>query len=145
MLTGLEIFAGVLLLLYSIYFFKIIKGDPQEFEFELMKSLAEWMINRGPASRWQLWMLYFLSILLEAVYFSLIFLLMGNMFIRVFSIFFASFEVFHLFLVGANLNRFFRGKIPLKHIFSWPVERSSAVLFFTNTMLILVNMFFFPL
>ncbi|HWP95962.1 MAG TPA: hypothetical protein VN426_03860 [Syntrophomonadaceae bacterium] len=145
MLICLEVSAGLLLILYSIYFFKILKGDPLDFEIELMKSLAEWMINRGPASRWQLWMLYFLSILLEAGYFFLVFSLMNNMFIRMFSMFFAGFEVFHLFLVGANLNRFFRGKIPLKHIFSWPVERCSAVLFFTNTMLVLVNVFFYPL
>lgn len=145
MLTGLAVYAGLLIILYSVYFFKILQGDAQGFEFELMKTLAEWMINRGPASRWQLWLLYILSILLEGFYFFLVFYLLGNPVIKIFSIFFASFEALHLLLVGSNLSRFFRGKIPLKNIFSWPVERSSAGLFFTHGLLVLINIFFYPL
>lgn len=140
---GLAIFAGILFILYFFYFFHIIRGEPQGFELELIKTLAEWMINRGKASRWQLWLLYLASALLEGLYFALVFALMANPVIRSFSIFFVSFEAMHLALVGINLARFFGGRIPLKKLFTWPVERTSAVLFFTHSMLVLINIFFF--
>lgn len=142
MSIGLAVLAGLLLLLYSIYFYHIMKGHPQGFELELIRALAEWMINRGPASRWQLWMLYLCSLILEVFYFSLVFYLLNNAVIKMFTIFLVSFEVLHLGLVGVNLSRFFGGSIPLKNFLNWPMERSSAVLFFTHTLLVVINIIY---
>lgn len=142
MSIGLAILAGLFLLLYSVYFYHIIRGQPQGFELELIKALAEWMINRGPASRWQLWMLYLLSLILEIVYFSMVFYLLNNAVIKMVSIFFVSFEVLHLGLVGVNISRFFAGHMPLKKLLNWPIERTSAVLFFTHALLVFMNIFY---
>lgn len=139
---GLAVFAGLLLLLYSFYFYHIIKGQPQGFELELMKALAEWMINRGPASRWQLWMLYLFSLILEIFYFSMVFYLLNNAVIKGFTIFLATYEALHLGLVGVNLSRFFGGSMPLKKLLNWPIERTSAVFFFTHTLLVIINILY---
>lgn len=139
---GLAAFAGLLLLLYSVYFYHIMKGRPQEFEIELVRALAEWMINRGPASRSQLWMFYVLSLILEIIYFSLVFYLLNNAVIKLFTIFLASFEALHLGMVGINLSRFFGGSMPLKNLLNWPIERTSAVLFFTHTLLVVINIIY---
>lgn len=139
---GLALFAGLLLVLYSVYFYQIMKGNPQGFELELIKALAEWMINRGPAIRWQLWMFYLLSLVLEIVYFSMVFYLLNNAVIKMFTIFLASFEALHLGLVGLNLSRFFGGSMPLKKLLNWPIERTSAVFFFTHTLLVIINIIY---
>ncbi|MEN6392066.1 MAG: hypothetical protein ABFD04_16745 [Syntrophomonas sp.] len=139
---GLALLAGLLLLLYSIYFYHIMKGHPQGFELELIKALAEWMINRGPASRWQLWMLYLLSLALEIFYFCMVFYLLNNSVIKMFTIFLASFEALHLGMVGVNLSRFFGGSMPLKKLLNWPIERTSAILFFTHTLLVIINIIY---
>lgn len=142
MIIGLALFAGLFLLLYSVYFYHIMKGHPQGFELELIKALAEWMINRGPASRWQLWMLYLLSLVLEIIYFCMVFYLLNNVVIKMFTIFLASFEALHLGLVGINLSRFFGGAMPIKKLLNWPIERTSAVLFFTHTLLVIINIIY---
>lgn len=139
---ALGLLAGSLFLLYSLYFIRIIKGKPQSFEMELLRSLAQWMVQRGPHSKSQLWLMYMLSILVELIYFILVFLLIGNPFMQFFTALMAGVESYHLLWMALSLRQFFAGKTRISQIFNWRMERISAMLFFTHSMLVLVILLF---
>jgi len=141
MTMALGIFAGLLLLLYSIYFIRIIKGKPQAFEIELLKSLAYWMVQKGRASKVQLWLMYLLSLIIELSYFILVFSLIANPFMQIFTAMLAGVESYHLLLVGISFKRFFASKTMITQLFNWRMERMSAVLFFTHSLLVLITLF----
>lgn len=133
----LVIMAVIILLCYSIYFVKIIQGSARGLELEVLKTLAEWIIRQGVSSKTYIWIMFFLTLLVEIVYFFLTFYLILNPVIRVLTILFIAFEVFHLAATATNLNRFFTGRYLLRQVFNWRIERTSAVLFFTHALLVL--------
>lgn len=139
----LGVFAGIIFLLYAVYFLQIVKGKPEEFELEIMKTLAAWMVARGSAAKGQLWLMVLLSLILEVIYFILVFSIIQNNFMVWFTALFAAFEIIHLILISVGLTRFFQGKLKLKDIFKWKAERFSAILFYTHSMLVLVTLLFF--
>lgn len=143
MVIALATIAGSILLVYSLYFGKIINGSPQIFELELLKALADWMINRGTASKKQLWVMFLLTAAFETGYFLLVFILIKNIVIQYLSCFVIGSEIFHLVVASINFRRFFRGKIVLKDVFNWYIERISAVLLFTHALLVLAVLIFF--
>ncbi|MDD2510059.1 MAG: hypothetical protein PHG94_02890 [Syntrophomonas sp.] len=127
-------------LLYSIYFIKIIKGNPESFELELLNSLANWMIEMGSKSQVRIGLMLIFSLLLEASYFLLVILIVANPVILGFTVLFAAFELVHLLVLGLAFKRFFQGQRVLKEVFNWKMERSSALLFFTYSLLVLFNL-----
>lgn len=136
----LGILAGCILAIYSVYCVRILKGSPQAFEAELLKAFAAWAISRGTAVRGQIrWMLFF-SVVLEAVYFILVFTVISNPAMLIFTAFLVGVEVVHLWLVSSAFYQFFRGKTMLKEIFNWRMERISALLFFTHCFLVLFSL-----
>ncbi len=135
--------AGLIFLLYSFYFYKIIKEVPQAFELELIRSLANWIIATGAPSKAYLWAMFYTSVLLEALYFYLTVTLILNPVIYMLTILFIPLEIFHLIRLGLGLRRFFNGVSLLGQVFSWAIERISAVMFFTHSMLVLVSLMFF--
>lgn len=143
MILLLGVLAGIIFLTYSYYFYKIIVGKPEEFEYELLKSLATWMVSNGAKSKPQLWLLFFLSVILELVYFLLVFATIDQPVLIIITSFFVGVEVIHLLTVGKALSKFFSGKAMLKDIFNWKVERISAMLFFTHSLLVLISLIFF--
>lgn len=143
MTMALGLLAGLLLLLYSIYFVRIIKGKPQAFEIELLKSMAQWMVQRGRASKGQLWLMYVLSVLIELTYFIMVFSLVSNSFMQFFTALLAGVESFHLLSVALSFRRFFASKSMITQLFNWRMERMSAVLFFTHSLLVLITLLFF--
>lgn len=137
--AALGLIAGTLIFLYSFYFIRIIKGEPEGFELELLQALADWMIQKGASSRGQLWLMLLLAFLLELLYFLLVFSVVKNLFLLMFTGFFIAVESYHLISFGYSLGRFFRGDIKLKHLFNWRWERFSAILFFTHSLLVLIH------
>lgn len=137
--VALGLVAGTILCLYSFYFVRIIKGNPEEFELELLQALANWMMQKGTSSRGQLWLMLLLSFLLELLYFLLVFSVVKNLFLLIFTGIFILVESYHLITFGSSLGKFFRGDIKLKYLFNWRLERLSALLFFTHSLLVLVN------
>lgn len=135
--------AGLIFLLYSYYFYKIIKEVPQAFELELVRSLANWIIVTGPPSRAYLWLMFYVSVLLEALYFYLTLTVISNPVIYMLTAMFIPLEVFHLTRLGLGLRRFFKGVSLLSQVFSWSMERISAVLFFTHALLVLASLLIF--
>jgi len=140
---ALGLLAGSLFLLYSIYFMRIIRGKPQSFEMELLKSLAGWMVQRGPGSKGQLWLMYVMSLIIEVIYFVLVLLIIKNPFMQYFTILLAGLESYHLFWLAMSLRRFFAGITRISQIFNWRLERISATLFFTHALLVLISLIFF--
>lgn len=143
MTIALAIIAGTIFLLYSVYFINIIKGDPQSFELEMTKALANWMIFRGEASKGQIWLILLLSVILEAIYFTLVFLSMDNFALFIFTSFFLGVELYHILRVFLNFRLFFQGKLMIKDVFDWRLERASTMLFFTHSILVLISIIFF--
>jgi hypothetical protein len=139
MTVALVVMAGTIAFLYSFYVFKIIKGEPEGFELELLQALANWMVQKGTSSRGQLWLMLLLAFLFELVYFLLVFSVVSNLFLLILAGFFVAVEAYHLTSFAASLGRFFRGDIKLKHLFNWRWERISAVLFFTYSLLLLIH------
>ncbi|HZK43715.1 MAG TPA: hypothetical protein VFC73_05435 [Syntrophomonadaceae bacterium] len=139
----LGVLAGMIFISYSYYFFKTMIGKPEEFEYELLKTLAAWMVEKGSKSRQQLWMLFFLSLILEIFYFALVFINIEQPVLLIITCLFAGFEAFHLFIIGRALNKFFSGAAMLKDIFNWKIERTSALIFFTHSLLVLVCLIFY--
>lgn len=143
MTMALGIIAGLLVLLYSIYFVRIIKGNPQAFEIELLKSLARWMIKKGRSSKGQLWLMFLLTLIMEIIYFTLVIVVISNAFMQFFTAMLAGVEVYHYLSTGLSFKRFFAGKSTITQLFNWRLERTSTVLFFTHTGLVLATPLFF--
>lgn len=133
----LGILAGILFITYSFYAVRIIRGNPEEFELDLLKGFATWMISRGAGARMEFWLMVVVAIMLEITYFILAIITIRNPVMLVFSGFFAGSEFIHLILVSKTFSRFFQGELLLKDIFNWKVERVSAMLFFTHTFLVI--------
>lgn len=138
MTMALGLLAGSLFLLYSIYFIRIIKGKPQSFEMELLKSLASWMVKRGHRSKGQLWLMYLMSLIIELVYFISVLLTIVNPFMQFFTALLVGLESYHLLWMAFSLRQFFAGKTRISQIFNWRMERISAILFFTHALLVLI-------
>jgi hypothetical protein len=138
MSISLGIMAGIIFFTYSLYFSRIIKGSPQEFEMDILKALGGWIIVRGMASRRSLWMLLYVSLIIEILYFGFTLLVIDNLAMQFITGLAVGLEIFHMGYMGRNLSRFFKGKIALKEIFGWRLERISALLFFTHSFLVLV-------
>jgi len=136
----LGILAGCILAIYSVYFIRIIKGSPQEFEAEMLKAFAAWAVSRGAAMRGQIRLMLLSSVVLEAVYFILVFTVISNPAMLIFTAFFVGVEIVHLWMVSSTFYQFFRGKIMIKEIFNWRMERISAVLYFTHCFLVLFSL-----
>lgn len=142
MTMALGVLTGSLFLLYSIYFIRIIKGKPQSFEMELLQSLARWMVHRGPSSKGQLWLMYLMSLFIELLYFILVLLIISNPFMQFFTALLAGLESYHLLWMALSLRHFFAGRTRISQIFNWRLERISATLLFTHTLLVLIIMIF---
>ncbi len=139
MAVTLGIFAGSILFFYSFYFVRIIRGNPESFEGELLQALANWMVQKGSKVRGHLWMMLLLSFSLELLYFVLVFAVIKNMALLIFTGLFVIVEIYHLTSFGLSLVRFFRGDIKLKHLFNWRLERFIALIFYTHSLLVLVS------
>lgn len=130
--------AAIICLVYSIYFVRIIRGAPEDFELELLKVMADWMIGKGASSRNYVWGMFIFTVAFETVYFVMVLNLIDNLAMQFLTGFMVGVEIFHLIAAAFNFNRFFKGKIVLKDIFNWHLERTSAILFFTHSMLVMV-------
>jgi len=139
----LGIMAATIFLLYLAYFIKIIKGNPQNLELELLRSLADWIISKGSPSKIYIWRVFFASLGGEALYFYLTLVLIQNPVMRILTLVFIPLEVYHITRIAVSLNRFFSGKYLLSQIFNWRIERASAAIFFTHSLLVLAILFFF--
>ena len=139
----LVILAGLIFMLYSSYFIRIIKGEPQGFEVEMLQALAEWIITKGAVSKGYIWAMFFLSLLGELIYFFLTLVLIRNPVMTALTVLFIAIESYHLSRIDVILNRFFTGKALLSQIFNWRVERASAILFFTHSFLVVIILIFF--
>lgn len=137
MVIMLGIMAGLIFLLYSVYFIHIIKGDAEHLERQMLKSLADWIIRKKAATRAYIWAMFAGSVLVEAVYFYLTLVWIQNPVMLSLTGLFILFEIYHLLGLGFNLAGFFRGQRLLSQIFNWGLERSSAILFFTHAFLVL--------
>ncbi|MDD2621262.1 MAG: hypothetical protein PHC92_11415, partial [Syntrophomonadaceae bacterium] len=142
MKISLGIYAGVIFALYSIYFAKIIKGKPEEFELDMMKSLANWMIATGVKSQAQIWLMLGSSLILEAAYFYLVLTIISNTFLLYFTWLFIGIEIVHILSLFIAFYLFFHTRLLLKDIFKWRLERTSALLFFTHSLLLIINLIY---
>ncbi len=77
MTVTLAVIAGIIFAVYSVYFVKIISGDPGEFEKELLEALADWTQN-SKGKRAQIWFIFFISLITELFYFLMVFLVINN-------------------------------------------------------------------
>jgi len=132
--------ASSILIVYSSYYIKIIRGCPQEFELELLDALQNWLEERKPG---HLWMLLWASALIEILYFSLVFLVLSNPVILAFTGLIIVIEIWHLVLVLAKFRAFLSGSINCAAIFNWKLERISAMGFFTHSLIVLLTLLFF--
>ncbi|MBO8158121.1 hypothetical protein [Thermosyntropha sp.] len=142
MTSVLVIFAFIIFLGYSFYFYKIIIGKPQEFELSLIKSLGEWILARKVKARTDLWLMLLFSVVFELIYFLLAWTVIKNPLLLFFTAFFAGFELLHILFTAKRFRNFFQGKLPFKSLFLWPVERISALFFFTHSLLVLLSLIF---
>ena len=138
----LGIMAGLFFLVYSYYFWLIMKGQATDFEITIIKSLAGWMIEKGALTKQLLWVLLFFSFILEMTYIVLALLILSNPVITIFTILFAGFDCFHVSVLTLNFIKFFHGQIAIRYIFNWKIERAGAVLLFTHATLVILALLF---
>jgi hypothetical protein len=143
MALALGIMAAVFFLLYSWYFIRIIKGRPQSFELSLMKSLAQWMVQEGPPSKGKMWLMYWISMLIEVLYLGIAWLTVTNPFMHYFTLAVIALESYHLLWLGLSFRRFFAGRSPVSRIFNWGLERMSALTLFSYSLLLVITLAYF--
>lgn len=139
----LGIIAGIILLTYSIYFYKIIIGKPGDFEVSLLEALETWLMEKGSAAQPQMWLLIFISAVIEIIYFAMTFTLLTHPLMRFLTAFMVGEELYHLVIVSIRFKQFFKQQIEVSGIFNWSMERISAVMFFTYSFLVLTSLVIF--
>lgn len=137
----LAVLAFTIIVLYIPYLFTILAGKPQNFENRAVLSLAMMIRETGPRSKLYLENVYLMAVLLEIFYFSLAFLVVRNLALLIITCALVSFETAHLIKGYANLQRFFRGEIPVKDFLLWRYERLSCMFFTLHALLTLVYLF----
>ncbi|MEA1960144.1 MAG: hypothetical protein U9N81_02425 [Bacillota bacterium] len=138
----LGIMAAIIFLMYSSYFIHILKGQPQDFEMEILKALAGWMVQQGSSSKMKMWHMFGLSLLIELIYFLLAFIVLANPFMIYLTVAFVGFEAYHYSSLAVSFKHFFSGQTKISDIFNWKTERLSATLFYTHAMLVLISLLF---
>lgn len=135
----LGLIAAAILIIYSIYFVKIIKGDPREFELDLLNALTNWLQESQTG---MLWMLLWASAFFEMIYFGLVFVILSNPVTLALTAMIIILEIWHLVVIYINLRNFFAGHISSAGIFNWKLERISAMGFFTHSLIVLLTLLF---
>lgn len=133
----LGLMAAVLLTTYSIYFVKIIQGSPQEFELNLLNALQNWLQESRPTT---LWKLLWASVLIEVIYFGLVFITLTNPVTLALTVMIIIIETWHLLVISINIRHFLAGRISSTNIFNWKLERISALGFFTHSLIVLLTL-----
>ncbi len=139
----LGLMAGCLFLIYSVYFARILKGTPQLFEIELLKALADWMVQKGARSKRALWLMLLASVVLEALYFGMTLMVIDNPAMVALTFIMAGMECFHLTNTAVNFRRFFASQSSVSQLINWRLERISATMFFTHSFLVMAILLFF--
>lgn len=135
--------AGIVILLYGIYFLLIIRGIPHKFELELTKTLVIGLKDQEEKPGKKLLALLLASLAIELLYFTLAFILLHNPVMIILTLILAGEELLHLLVLASAVYKYFKGKIGPERIFNWTVERVSAVFFFTHAWLALVSILFY--
>ncbi len=135
--------ALALFLVYSLYFSQIIRGQASQFERDLLKAFAAWMVERGPDVKRLIWLMALLSFVVEVAYFVLVFVVIKNVAMQYITSFFAGLESFHALLTIVNFRNFFGGFTKMGQMFNWKMERISAVFFFTHTLLVIIILIYY--
>jgi len=143
MQTALGFMAVIIILLYSFYFIRIIKGNPQGIELEILRGLADWIIFKGESSKTYIWAMFGGSLLGEVLYFYLTLVHIQNPVMIILTAILIIIEIVHLTRIALGFNRFFSGKYLLSQIFNWRVERASATMFFTHSFLVIIILYLF--
>jgi len=110
---------------------------------ELLKALAQWMVQKGPASKGQIWLMYWFSFLIEILYLGLAFLTLSNPFMQYFTVMVAAMEGYHLLWLAFSFKRFFAGQTLISQLFNWRWERMSAISLFSYSLLLLITLIVF--
>lgn len=135
----LGLVAAVILIIYSIYFAKIIQGNPREFELDLLNALHNWL-QEGHTGL--LWILLWASVVFEMIYFGLVLVTLSNPVTLALTVMVVVLEIWHLVVIYINLRNFFAGHISSAGIFNWKLERISALGFFTHSLIVLLTLLF---
>lgn len=139
----LAVYAGIIMSVYFVYVVKILSGKALPFEMSLLEYFVHWLIANGLDSRWKCWSMLVFSFLIEITYLIMVLWLINNPAILFLTIFLITFEVLHVCNGSLALRGFFKSQRQLKNLFNWRLERSSALFFFTHTLLVLAYLFYF--
>jgi len=139
----LAVYAGTIMLLYSVYVANILIGKASRFELSLMDYYLQWVVANGQNSRGKMWLMILCSFFIEFAYLFLALYLIDNSTLIFLSIFLLTFELLHAGSVVLAFRQFFKNERPFKNLFNWRLERTSALFLFTHTLLVLSNIFFF--
>ncbi len=140
---ALGIMAAVIFIIYGIYFAAILRGNPQVLELEMRGAFAAWLREGKGSGRVKLMILLLASLILEALYFVLAFLVLHNPVMIILTLILAGEELLHLVVVVNSAQKYWQGRIEAERILNWIIERVSAVFFFTHAFLVLVSLILF--
>lgn len=143
MSIALGIMAAVIFIIYGIYFAAILRGNPQVLELEMRGAFAAWLREGKGSGRVKLMILLLASLILEALYFVLAFLVLHNPVMIILTLILAGEELLHLVVVVNSAQKYWQGRIEAERILNWIIERVSAVFFFTHAFLVLVSLILF--
>ncbi len=143
MLIALGIMAGMIFLIYGLYFSAILRGKPQAWEMEMQAAFVSWLHEAKGSARVRLVGMLAASLMLEAVYFILAFLVLQNPVMIILTLVLAGEELLHILVVLNSSYKYLRGRIGAERIMNWIIERVSAAFFFTHAFLVLVTILFY--
>ncbi len=142
LLIALGIMAGVLFIIYGIYFVSILRGRPQAMEMEMLETFVSWLQEEQGSARLRLLIMLTASLILEAIYFVLAFLVLQNPIMIILTLILAGEELLHIGVVLKSSYKYLQGRIGADRILNWIIERLSATFFFTHAFLVLVSILF---
>ncbi len=143
MLIALGIMAGVIFLIYGIYFSLILRGKPQVLELDILEAFVFWLQEDKGSARIRLLAMLAASLILEVVYLVLAFLLLHNPVMTILTLILAGEELLHIVVFFNSSYKYLRGHIGAERIINWIIERVSAAFFFTHAFLVLVTILFY--
>ena len=137
----LNVLAVIMAFGYAFYVRAILRGNADLTEKSLMSMLADWFVENGAKSQRKIWIVYWVSLFLEAGYLYLALTTVENVAFRILTAGILGIEMYAMAKWYQRIWGFFHGKRTFGEIFVWKMERISAMALFTHAILVLL----FPL
>lgn len=124
----------------SVYLHSILSGSTERTELELIQAFDHLSTNekKGNLNKIRVWIVFFISLLFQAIYLYIAYLSINNLLFDVFTSCTIGVETYCVLCNFRSISRYLSGNGTIQEVFSWKTERISCIVMFTHAILVLL-------